>query len=135
MNIEILDEISSLSSKEEIRDYLNNKNINYDENDVDNAFKLITKKGELSNDELNSVSGGCTVEYNEPKFKVGEIVSPRVGYEAEIIEVSSETKKYNYNLLYYYICHYYTIRKIDYDGTVHSELDYDVPEYELKKIY
>lgn len=44
MNKEIIDEILLLSSKEEIRDYLNNKNINYDETDVDNAFKLITKK-------------------------------------------------------------------------------------------
>lgn len=79
MKKELLEKLKNFKSKEEIKEFIKNNNLNIDETKIDT---YLNKNKELDNDELNSVSAGCfeSDSGENPKFKIGD----KVDYSALI---------------------------------------------------
>ena len=78
MNIskELLEKARTANSAEELLELAKAENINFTAEEAAKAFDGLNKNGELSDEELDNVAGGCgdPETPGEPKFNVGDRV-------------------------------------------------------------
>ena len=79
MNIsnELLEKAKKAKSAEELLEVAKSENIEFSPEQVDKVYAELHKTGELSDDELDNVAGGCGSEYqsgDSAKFSVGQRV-------------------------------------------------------------
>ena len=77
MNIskELIETAKTAKSAEELLELAKTENINFTAEEAAKAFDGLNKNGELSDEELDNVSGGCGgEEITEPKYKEGDLV-------------------------------------------------------------
>ena len=88
MNIskELIEKAKTAKSAEELLAMAKAENINFTAEEAAKAFAELNKTGELSDDELDNVAGGCGRDYEPsgetPKFHVGDrlaMVHPVIG--------------------------------------------------------
>ena len=88
MNIskELIETAKTAKSAEELLELAKTENINFTAEEAAKAFDGLNKNGELSDEELDNVSGGCGRDYEPsgetPKFHVGDrlaMVHPVIG--------------------------------------------------------
>lgn len=130
MKKELFKKIKECNNKNELDNLLKENNIVLKEDELNKYYSLINKK-EISDNELDSVSGGCG-EFDRkdsgssPKFSVGEQVTVENRGEAIITYVSPYKKAFNddngktYNVFTY---------KLKYqNGAI---IDCEIPEYAI----
>ena len=88
---EMLEKAKTAKSAEELLAMAKAENIELTEEQAAKAFAELNKAGELSDEELDNVSGGCGRDYEPsgetPKFHVGErlaMVHPVIGRYIEV---------------------------------------------------
>ena len=78
MNIskELLEKAKTAKSAEELLEMAKTENINFTAEEAAKAFAELNKSGELSDEELDNVAGGCgdPETPGEPKFNIGDQV-------------------------------------------------------------
>lgn len=77
---ELLEKAKTARTAEELLEIAKAENVELTEDEAAKAFSKLNKTGELSDDELDNVAGGCGGEEEvvpEPKFKVGELVKKK----------------------------------------------------------
>ena len=86
MNIskELLEKAKQAKTAEELLELAKTENINFTAEEAAKAFAELNKSGELSDEELNNVSGGCG-SGDEPLFTVGQWVYVRATNAAALI--------------------------------------------------
>ena len=86
MNIskELIETAKTAKSAEELLELAKTENINFTAEEAAKAFAELNKSGELSDEELNNVSGGCG-SGDEPLFTVGQWVYVRATNAAALI--------------------------------------------------
>ena len=86
MNIskELIETAKTAKSAEELLELAKTKNINFTAEEAAKAFDGLNKNGELSDEELDNVSGGCG-SGDEPLFAVGQWVYVRATNAAALI--------------------------------------------------
>ena len=86
MNIskELIETAKTAKSAEELLELAKTENINFTAEEAAKAFDGLNKNGELSNEELDNVSGGCG-SGDEPLFAVGQWVYVRATNAAALI--------------------------------------------------
>ena len=95
MNIskELLEKAKTAKSAEELLELAKAENIELTEEQAKEYFATIHASGELSDEELDNVSGGCYESGDTPKFSVGQHVGVCAGRghaPARILSVSDE---------------------------------------------
>ena len=83
MNIskELLEKAKQAKSPEELLAMAKAENIELNAEEAAQAFAKMNKNGELSDEELDNVSGGCgKEEIPEPKYKIGDMVISSRGF-------------------------------------------------------
>ena len=91
MNIskELLEKAKTAKSAEELLEMAKAENIELTEEEAAKAFAELNKSGELSDEELDNVSGGCAGPYQSgdtPLFNSGDRVKYRKKYVMRIAE-------------------------------------------------
>ena len=76
---ELLDKAKTAKSAEELRELAKAENIELTEEQAADYFAKLNNSGELSDDELNNVAGGC--DPGTPKYNVGDYVKYYYQYE------------------------------------------------------
>ena len=120
MNIskELLEKAKQAKTAEELLELAKTENINFTAEEAAKAFAELNKSGELSDEELDNVTGGCGGR--TPKFSVNDRVSHKGSDGKEVygtvVRISQEK--------YYYV--YYVVD----DGET-TEKEYDVNELTL----
>ena len=71
---ELLEKAKTAKTAEELIEFAKAENIELSAEEATKAFAELHKSGELSDDELDNVAGGCEDEIPEPKFQVGNLV-------------------------------------------------------------
>lgn len=74
---ELLKKAENCKSKEEIAALAKSEGVELSDTELDYAYDKITadnKKGELNDDELNSVNGGCGSVEGQPAYAIGDKV-------------------------------------------------------------
>ena len=86
MNIskELIETAKTAKSAEELLELAKTENINFTAEEAAKAFDGLNKNGELSDEELDNVSGGCG-SGDEPLFAVGKWVYVRATNAAALI--------------------------------------------------
>lgn len=86
MNIskELIETAKTAKSAEELLELAKTENINFTAEEAAKAFDGLNKNGELSDEELDNVSGGCG-SGDEPLFAVGQWVYVRATNAAALI--------------------------------------------------
>ena len=86
MNIskELIETAKTAKSAEELLELAKTENINFTAEEAAKAFAELNKSGELSDEELDNVSGGCG-SGDEPLFAVGQWVYVRATNAAALI--------------------------------------------------
>ena len=86
MNIskELIETAKTAKSAEELLELAKTENINFTAEEAAKAFAELNKAGELSDEELDNVSGGCG-SGDEPLFAVGQWVYVRATNAAVLI--------------------------------------------------
>ena len=86
MNIskELIETAKTAKSAEELLELAKTENINFTAEEAAKAFAELNKAGELSDEELDNVSGGCG-SGDEPLFAVGQWVYVRATNAAALI--------------------------------------------------
>ena len=86
MNIskELLEKAKQAKTAEELLELAKTENINFTAEEAAKAFDGLNKNGELSDEELDNVSGGCG-SGDEPLFAVGQWVYVRATNAAALI--------------------------------------------------
>ena len=82
MNItkELLEKAKTAKTAEELLELAKAQHIELTEEEAAKAFEELNKNGELSDEELDNVSGGCSPSA-PPKYKVGDYVKYYYQYE------------------------------------------------------
>ena len=83
MNIskELLEKAKTAKTPEELLEMAKAENINFTAEEAAKAFDGLNKNGELSDEELDNVAGGCgEEEIPEPKYKIGDMVISSRGF-------------------------------------------------------
>ena len=77
MNIskELIEKAKTAKSAEELLEMAKAENIELTEEEAAQAFAKMNKNGELSDEELDNVAGGCEGGASPPKFSVNDRVS------------------------------------------------------------
>lgn len=89
----LIEKAKTAKSVEELLDLAKAENIELTEEEAAKAFEELNKTGELSDDELDNVSGGCYESGDTPKFSVGQHVGVCAGRghaPARILSVSDK---------------------------------------------
>ena len=86
MNVskELLEKAKTAKSAEELLELAKAENVELTEEEAAKAFEELNKNGELSDEELDNVSGGCG-SGDEPLFTVGQWVYVRATNAAALI--------------------------------------------------
>ena len=72
---EVLEKAKEAKTAEELLEWAKSENIELSAEEAAKAFSELHKTGELSDDELDNVAGGCgEAEIPEPKYKEGDLV-------------------------------------------------------------
>lgn len=71
---ELLAEAKECKSAEEISVLAKENGVELTKEAAQEAFEKLNKKGELQDNELNGVSGGCGSKVSDPKFAIGQRV-------------------------------------------------------------
>ena len=77
---ELIEKAQAAKSAEELLQMAKEENIDMTAEEAANAFAELHKTGELSDDELDNVAGGCEDEIPEPKYSVGDMVVSSRGF-------------------------------------------------------
>ena len=77
---ELIETAQAAKSAEELLQMAKEDNIDMTAEEAANAFAELHKTGELSDDELDNVAGGCEDEIPEPKYSVGDMVVSSRGF-------------------------------------------------------
>ena len=83
MNIskELIEKAKTAKTAEELLAMAKAENIEMTAEDAAKAFAKMNKNGELSDEELDNVAGGCgKEEIPEPKYKIGDMVISSRGF-------------------------------------------------------
>ena len=97
MNVskELLEKAKTAKTPEELLEMAKAEKVELTEEEAAKAFAELNKTGELSDEELDNVSGGCGGDYEAsgetPKFHVGDrlaMVHPVIGRHVSIIVVT-----------------------------------------------
>ena len=127
---EILEKAKTAKTAEELLAMAKAENINFTAEEAAKAFAELNKTGELSDEELDNVSGGCGRDYEPsgetPKFHVGDrlaMVHPVIGryIEVRVTYVSSVKLCMNGVNVFTY----------NTEGVYHKESFTNVAEYDL----
>lgn len=71
----LIEKAKSAKTAEELLELAKSENIELSAEEAEKAFAELHKSGELSDDELDNVAGGCGgEEITEPKYKEGDLV-------------------------------------------------------------
>ena len=88
---ELLEKAKTAKTAEELIEMAKAENIELNAEEAAQAFAKMNKNGELSDEELDNVSGGCGRDYEPsgetPKFHVGDrlaMVHPVIGRSVEV---------------------------------------------------
>lgn len=78
---ELLEKAKSARTAEELLEMAKAENVELTENEAERAIERFSKTGEISDDELDNVAGGCGSDeiVVAPKFEVGDLVSTPEG--------------------------------------------------------
>ena len=77
---ELIEKAQAAKSAEELLQMAKEENIDMTAEEAAHAFAELHKTGELSDDELDNVAGGCEDEIPEPKYSVGDMVVSSRGF-------------------------------------------------------
>ena len=78
---EMIEKAKTAKSAEELLELAKAENINFTAEEAAKAFAELNKTGELSDEELDNVAGGCgEEEIPEPKYKIGDMVISSRGF-------------------------------------------------------
>ena len=78
---EMIEKAKTAKSAEELLELAKAENINFTAEEAAKAFAELNKTGELSDEELDNVAGGCGKEkIPEPKYKIGDMVISSRGF-------------------------------------------------------
>ena len=78
---EMIEKAKTAKSAEELLELAKAENINFTAEEAAKAFAELNKTGELSDEELDNVAGGCGgEEIPEPKYKIGDMVISSRGF-------------------------------------------------------
>ena len=78
---ELIEKAKTAKSAEELLELAKAENINFTAEEAAKAFAELNKTGELSDEELDNVAGGCGKEkIPEPKYKIGDMVISSRGF-------------------------------------------------------
>ena len=127
---EIIEKVKTAKSAEELLAMAKAENIELTEEQAAKAFAELNKTGELSDEELDNVSGGCGRDYEPsgetPKFHVGDrlaMVHPVIGRSVAVrVTYVSSVKSYMYGVNVFT----YTTEDIS-----NKDSFTDVPEFDL----
>ena len=127
---ELLKKAKTAKTAEELLEMAKAENIEISAEEAAKAFAELNKTGELSDEELDNVSGGCGRDYEPsgetPKFHVGDrlaMVHPVIGrsvavsvtYVSSVKSCMNGVNVFTYNT----------------EGVYHKESFTDVPEFDL----
>lgn len=90
---EVFEKAKSCKSEEELASLAKKEGFEMSEEEIKETFETLNKKGELSDDELDKVSGGCDESGETPLYQVGDKVkfyAAGVLQHSVIEEVSEE---------------------------------------------
>lgn len=90
---EMMEKAKTAKSMQELLEMAKAENIELSAEEAEKAFEKLNKSGELSDDELDNVSGGCYESGDTPKFSVGQHVGVCAGRghaPARILSVSDK---------------------------------------------
>lgn len=90
---EMMEKAKTAKSMQELLEMAKAENIELSAEEAEKAFAELHKTGELSDDELDNVSGGCYESGDTPKFSVGQHVGVCAGRghaPARILSVSDK---------------------------------------------
>ena len=77
----LIEKAKSAKTAEELIEFAKAVNIELSAEEATKAFAELHKSGELSDDELDNVAGGCgEEEIPEPKYKIGDMVISSRGF-------------------------------------------------------
>ena len=127
---EIIEKVKTAKSAEELLAMAKAENIELSAEQAAKAFAELNKTGELSDEELDNVSGGCGRDYEPsgetPKFHVGDrlaMVHPVIGRSVAVrVTYVSSVKSYMYGVNVFT----YTTEDIS-----NKDSFTDVPEFDL----
>ena len=88
-----MEKAKTAKSMQELLEMAKAENIELSAEEAEKAFEKLNKSGELSDDELDNVAGGCYESGDTPKFSVGQHVGVCAGRghaPARILSVSDE---------------------------------------------
>lgn len=137
MKKELIEKIKECNNKNELDNLLKENNIVLKEEELNKYYSLINEK-EISDNELDSVSGGCG-EFDRkdsgstPKFSVGEKVTVENRGEAIITYVSPFKKEFKddngktYNV-FTYKCNFKNGSLIDCEFPEYAIIEYVAPD-------
>lgn len=77
---ELIEKAKTAKNAEELIEMAKVENIELSAEEAAEAFAELYKTGELSDDELDNVAGGCEDEIPEPKYSVGDMVVSSRGF-------------------------------------------------------
>ena len=78
---ELLEKAQTAKSPEELIQMAKTENIDLSAEEAAKAFAELHKSGEISDEELDNVAGGCgEEEIPEPKYKIGDMVISSRGF-------------------------------------------------------
>ena len=78
---EMIEKAKTAKTAEELLEMAKAENINFTAEEAAKAFAELNKTGELSDEELDNVAGGCGKEkIPEPKYKIGDMVISSRGF-------------------------------------------------------
>ena len=78
---ELLEKAQTAKSPEELIQMAKTENIDLSAEEAAKAFAELHKSGEISDEELDNVAGGCgKEEIPEPKYKIGDMVISSRGF-------------------------------------------------------
>lgn len=103
MNVskEMLEKAKTAKNAAELQKMAEDENLNLTEEEAEKAFSELHHSGELSDDELDNVSGGCGDPIPpKPKFKLGERVRINHGFEANVTQIIWRDDQFVYDVWY-----------------------------------
>ena len=78
---ELIEKAKSAKSAEELLEMAKAENVELTEEQAEQAFAELHKTGEIADEELDNVAGGCgKEEIPEPKYKIGDMVISSRGF-------------------------------------------------------
>lgn len=103
MNVskEMLEKAKTAKSAEELKKMAEAENLTLTEEEAEKAFADLHHSGELSDDELDNVSGGCgEPEAPKPKFQLHQRVRINHGFEANVTQIIWRYDHFVYEVWY-----------------------------------